>query len=85
MDSQQLPDDPSDGMGQGVTTTAFAGRVRLHRFPGRNTTGCSAMWMYTGYGLAWPRLGLDEKNQWDLYSEPPGRDLDGLRRISRQA
>ena len=32
----------------------------------------------------WPRLGLDERNQWDLYRDLPG-GLKGLRDISRQA
>jgi iron(II)-dependent oxidoreductase len=38
------------------------------------------------YGIwpTWPRLGLDERNQWDLYRDLPG-GLDGLRDISHQA
>ncbi len=38
------------------------------------------------YGIwpTWPRLGLDERNQWDLYRNLPG-GTDALRRISRQA
>ncbi|MFN2314990.1 MAG: formylglycine-generating enzyme family protein [Bacteroidales bacterium] len=38
------------------------------------------------YGIwpTWPRLGLDERNQWDLYRNLPG-GTEGLRRISRQA
>ena len=38
------------------------------------------------YGIwpTWPRLGLDERNQWDLYRDLPG-GLTTLRNISRQA
>ena len=38
------------------------------------------------YGLwpTWPRLGLDDRNQWDLYRSLPG-GINGLRGISRQA
>ena len=38
------------------------------------------------YGIwpTWPRLGIDERNQWDLYRDLPG-GTEGLRRISRQA
>jgi formylglycine-generating enzyme required for sulfatase activity len=38
------------------------------------------------YGIwpTWPRLGLDERNQWDLYRDLPG-GTEGLRTISRQA
>jgi formylglycine-generating enzyme required for sulfatase activity len=38
------------------------------------------------YGIwpTWPRLGLDDRNQWDLYKDLPG-GTEGLRRISRQA
>ncbi|MFZ2287075.1 MAG: SUMF1/EgtB/PvdO family nonheme iron enzyme [Bacteroidales bacterium] len=38
------------------------------------------------YGIwpTWPRLGLDERNQWDLYRNLPG-GTEELRRISRQA
>ena len=32
----------------------------------------------------WPRLGLDERNQWDLYRDLPG-GLKGLKDISRHA
>jgi iron(II)-dependent oxidoreductase len=42
---------------------------------------------YVGvYGIwpTWPRLGLDERNQWDLYRDLPG-GLERLRDISRQA
>ncbi|MCU0379163.1 MAG: formylglycine-generating enzyme family protein [Bacteroidales bacterium] len=38
------------------------------------------------YGIwpTWPRLGLDERNQWDLYRDLPG-GTEGLKAISRQA
>ncbi|MCI0522216.1 MAG: formylglycine-generating enzyme family protein [Bacteroidales bacterium] len=38
------------------------------------------------YGIwpTWPRLGLDERNQWDLYRDLPG-GTEGLRAISRHA
>lgn len=38
------------------------------------------------YGIwpTWPRLGLDERNQWDMYRTLPG-GLDQLRRMSRFA
>ncbi|MCD4735223.1 MAG: formylglycine-generating enzyme family protein, partial [Bacteroidales bacterium] len=38
---------------------------------------------YDVYGLwpTWPRLGLDQRNQWDLYRELPG-GLDRLRQLS---
>jgi len=38
------------------------------------------------YGIwpTWPRLGLDERNQWDLYRNLPG-GTEQLRRLSRQA
>lgn len=38
------------------------------------------------YGIwpTWPRLGIDERNQWDLYRDLPG-GTEALRRISRQA
>lgn len=37
------------------------------------------------YGIwpTWPRLGLDERNQWDLYRNLPG-GTEGLKRISRR-
>ena len=38
------------------------------------------------YGLwpTWPRLGLDDRNQWDLYRDLPGGTA-GLREMSREA
>lgn len=45
------------------------------------------LFSYVGvYGIwpTWPRLGLDERNQWDLYRDLPG-GLERLREISRQA
>ncbi len=38
------------------------------------------------YGLwpTWPRLGLDERNQWDLYRDLPG-GTEALRRLGRMA
>ena len=38
------------------------------------------------YGIwpTWPRLGLDERNQWDLYRDLPG-GTERLRAVSRQA
>ena len=38
------------------------------------------------YGIwpTWPRLGLDDRNQWDLYRDLPGGTAS-LRRISREA
>lgn len=38
------------------------------------------------YGIwpTWPRLGLDERNQWDLYRDLPG-GINGLKDVSRQA
>ena len=38
------------------------------------------------YGIwpTWPRLGLDDRNQWDLYRDLPG-GTGGLRRIAREA
>ncbi|MRR19163.1 sulfatase-modifying factor protein [bacterium] len=38
------------------------------------------------YGIwpTWPRLGIDERNQWDLYRDLPG-GTEGLRRIGREA
>lgn len=38
------------------------------------------------YGIwpTWPRLGLDDRNQWDLYRDLPG-GTDALRRLSREA
>ncbi len=38
------------------------------------------------YGIwpTWPRLGIDERNQWDLYRDLPG-GTEGLKRMSRQA
>ena len=38
------------------------------------------------YGIwpTWPRLGLDERNQWDLYRDLPG-GTDALRRLSNEA
>jgi len=46
-----------------------------------------SIFSYVGvYGIwpTWPRLGLDERNQWDLYRDLPG-GLEWLREISRQA
>lgn len=37
-----------------------------------------------GIWPTWPRLGLDSRNQWDLYRDLPG-GVEGLRRISREA
>ncbi len=38
------------------------------------------------YGIwpTWPRLGLDDRNQWDLYRDMPG-GTEALRRLSREA
>ena len=37
-----------------------------------------------GIWPTWPRLGLDERNQWDMYRDLPG-GLEGIRNLSRQA
>ncbi|HUW93012.1 MAG TPA: SUMF1/EgtB/PvdO family nonheme iron enzyme [Bacteroidales bacterium] len=37
-----------------------------------------------GIWPTWPRLGLDERNQWDMYRDLPG-GMEGLRNISRYA
>jgi gamma-glutamyl hercynylcysteine S-oxide synthase len=41
------------------------------------------------YGIwpTWPRLGLDQRNQWDLYRDLPGgtKQIKAFARVARQA
>ena len=59
---------------------AMKGRYDFYRFIAQED---KVLGGYDAYALwpTWPRLGLDQRNQWDMYSDLPG----GLRELRRQA
>ncbi len=59
----------------------FTGRSGFDVFLAEYNTLFSYLDVYAIWPT-WPRLGLDERNQWDLYRDLPG-GLEGLRDISR--
>ncbi len=59
----------------------FSGKSGLDSFLARYNTLFDHVDVYAIWPT-WPRLGLDERNQWDLYRDLPG-GLEGLRDIGR--